>query len=65
MLTPLCSGGILRRTEPSCGRTKIYSGIGFDVPGSPADDPETIYQATLNAFAAARTASSSRASTKR
>ncbi len=28
------------------GKTKIYTGIGFDVPGSPRDDPETIYQAT-------------------
>jgi hypothetical protein len=26
--------------------------VGFDVPGSPPDDPETIYRATLNAFAA-------------
>jgi hypothetical protein len=33
------------------GKTKIYTGIGFDVPGSPADDPETVYQATMAAFA--------------
>ena len=26
------------------------AGIGFDVPGSPPDDPEKIYQATLKAF---------------
>jgi hypothetical protein len=42
-----------RRSVASAnGRTKIYTGIGFDVPGSPADDPETIYQATRKAFAA-------------
>jgi len=34
------------------GRTRIYTGIGFDVPGSPPDDPETIYQATRKAFEA-------------
>jgi hypothetical protein len=32
------------------GKTKIYAGIGFDVPGSPPDDPETVYQATIRAF---------------
>ena len=32
------------------GRTKIYTGIGFDVPGSLPDDPETIYQVTVRAF---------------
>jgi hypothetical protein len=41
-----------RSVASANGRTKIYTGVGFDVPGSPADDPETIYQATLNAFAA-------------
>ena len=42
-----------RRSVASAnGRTKIYAGIGFDVPGSPRDDPETIYQATVKAFAA-------------
>ena len=41
-----------RSVASANGRTKIYSGIGFDVPGSPSDDPETIYDATLNAFAA-------------
>jgi hypothetical protein len=35
----------------AAGKTKIYTGVGFDVPGSPADDPETIYQAVLNSFA--------------
>lgn len=34
------------------GKTKIYSGIGFDVPESPPEDPEKIYQATLKAFEA-------------
>jgi hypothetical protein len=47
---------VFRETQRSVssanGRTKIYTGIGFDVPGSPPDDPETIYQATLRAFAA-------------
>jgi hypothetical protein len=47
---------VFRETKRSVasanGRTKIYTGVGFDVPGSPADDPETIYRATLNAFAA-------------
>jgi hypothetical protein len=32
------------------GKTKIYAGVGFDVPGSPPDDPETVYQATRRAF---------------
>jgi hypothetical protein len=26
--------------------------VGFDVPGSPADDPETVYQATRKSFEA-------------
>jgi hypothetical protein len=34
------------------GKTKIYSGIGFDIPGSPPDDPDKIYQATIKAFEA-------------
>jgi hypothetical protein len=42
-----------RRSVASAqGRTKIYSGIGFDVPGSPPEDSEKIYQATLKAFEA-------------
>lgn len=41
-----------RSVASANGRTKIYTGVGFDVPGSPPDDPETIYQATLKAFAA-------------
>jgi len=32
------------------GKTKIYAGVGFDVPGAPPDDPETVYQATRKAF---------------
>ena len=47
---------VFRETKRSVasanGKTKIYAGIGFDVPGSPRDDPETIYQATVKAFAA-------------
>jgi len=42
-----------RRSVASAnGKTRIYSGIGFDVPGSPPEDPEKIYQATLKAFEA-------------
>jgi hypothetical protein len=47
---------VFRETKRSVasadGKTKIYTGIGFDVPGSPRDEPEAIYTATLNAFAA-------------
>jgi hypothetical protein len=47
---------VFRETQHSVasanGKTKIYTGIGFDVPGSPPDDPETVYQATLKAFQA-------------
>jgi len=47
---------VFRETKRSVasanGKTRIYTGVGFDVPGSPADDPDTIYQATLKAFAA-------------
>ena len=47
---------VFRETKRSVaaaeGKTKIYTGIGFDVPGSPRDDPDTIHRATLNAFAA-------------
>lgn len=42
-----------RRSVASAnGKTKIYAGIGFDVPGSPHDDADTIYHATVKAFAA-------------
>lgn len=47
---------VFRETKHSVasadGKTKIYTGIGFDVPGSPLDDPETVYQATRRAFEA-------------
>jgi hypothetical protein len=43
----------IRRSVASAnGKTKIYAGVGFDVPGSPADTPETVYQATRKAFEA-------------
>ena len=32
------------------GRTKIYPGIGFNVPGGPPEDPETIFQAVSRAY---------------
>jgi hypothetical protein len=40
-----------RSVASANGKAKIYTGIGFDVPGAPPDDPETVYQATLKAFA--------------
>ncbi len=47
---------VFRETKHSVasanGKTKIYTGIGFDVPGSPPDDPETVYEATRKAFEA-------------
>ena len=47
---------VFRETKHSVasanGKTKIYTGVGFDVPGSPVDDPETVYRATLKAFEA-------------
>jgi len=39
-----------RSVAAANGKTKIYSGIGFDVPNSPPEDTETIYQATRKAF---------------
>ncbi len=39
-----------RSVASANGKTKIYTGVGFDVPGSPADDAETVYQATKKAF---------------
>ncbi|MBN1362530.1 MAG: hypothetical protein JW993_18175 [Sedimentisphaerales bacterium] len=41
-----------RSVASANGKTKIYAGIGIDVPGSPPEDPEKVYQATLNAFRA-------------
>lgn len=34
------------------GKTKIYPGIAFNLPASPPDDPETIYQCVLKAYEA-------------
>lgn len=34
------------------GKVKVYTGIGFDVPGAPPDDPATIEEATTRAFEA-------------
>lgn len=39
-----------RSVASAAGKTKIYPGIGLDVPGSPADNPEAIYEAVLKAF---------------
>lgn len=40
-----------RRSVASAnGKTKIYAGIGFDVPGSPPEDLQKIRQAVINAF---------------
>ena len=41
-----------RSVASAAGKTKIYSGIGFDVPGSPPEDPEKIYQSVQKAFGA-------------
>lgn len=45
---------VFRETQHSvasaAGKTKIYTGVGFDVPGSPPDDPDAVYRATLKAF---------------
>jgi hypothetical protein len=47
---------VFRETKRSVGsangKVKIYTGVGFDVPGAPADDPEAVYQATRKAFEA-------------
>jgi hypothetical protein len=42
-----------RSVASANGKTKIYPGIGFDVPWGNATmpaDPEEVYQATLEAF---------------
>jgi hypothetical protein len=41
-----------RSVASAAGKTKIYAGIGMNVPGSPPDDPETIRRAVLKAFEA-------------
>ena len=46
-------GREVRRSVASAGgKTKIFAGIGIDVPGSPPDDPETVYMATAEALKA-------------
>jgi hypothetical protein len=57
---PMPKGGtpdyVYRETKRSVasgeGKTKIYPGIGFNVPGPVADDPETVYQAVKKAYEA-------------
>jgi hypothetical protein len=39
-----------RSVASAAGKTKIYTGIGFDVPGSAPDHPETIYEAVVKSF---------------
>ena len=41
-----------RSVESAQGRTKIYPGIGFNLPGGGPDDPEAIYQCVMKAFEA-------------
>lgn len=41
-----------RSVASANNKTEIFAGIGIDVPGSPPDDPETVYRATLNALEA-------------
>ena len=43
---------VKRSVASANGKTKIYAGVGFDVPGSPRDEPEAVYQATRKAFEA-------------
>lgn len=39
-----------RSVASAAGKTKIFAGIGIDVPGSPPDDPARVYQATIKAL---------------
>jgi hypothetical protein len=56
----------VRRSVASAnGKTKIYAGFGFDVPGAPRDDAETVYLATRRAMKPERPASWRRESTRR
>jgi hypothetical protein len=41
-----------RSVASAGGKTSIYAGIGIDVPGSPPDNPQTVYEATLKALEA-------------
>lgn len=39
-----------RGVASAAGKTRIYPGIGFNLPNSPPDDPATIYQAVTRAY---------------
>jgi hypothetical protein len=41
-----------RSVASAQGKTRIYPGIGFNLPGGGPDDPETIYQCVMRAAAA-------------
>lgn len=41
-----------RSVASAAGKTKIYPGIGFDVPGSPPENTDTIQDAVIKAFKA-------------
>ena len=41
-----------RSVASAGGKTSIFAGIGINVPGSPPDDPETVYQATFKSLEA-------------
>jgi hypothetical protein len=41
-----------RSVASANGKLKIYTGVGFNVPGSPPDDPESVYEATRRSLAA-------------
>jgi hypothetical protein len=43
---------VKRSVASANGKTKIYAGVGFDVPGSPRDEPESVYRATRKAIEA-------------
>ena len=43
---------VKRSVASANGKTKIYAGVGFDVPGSPRDEPERVYEATKKALEA-------------
>src|SRR5512133_494831 len=41
-----------RSVSSAIGKAKFFAGIGIDAPGSPPDDPETVYRATIKALEA-------------
>jgi hypothetical protein len=41
-----------RSVASANGKEKIYTGVGFNEPGSPPDDAETVYEATRKSFQA-------------